>query len=57
MIQNHDSVFWIGDLNYRITDLELEKVKELIKENKLEELHKVDQLKQQMERSVSTFKH
>jgi len=49
MIKDHDIVFWFGDLNYRITECEVDKVKELIKENKLEELYKVEQLKQQME--------
>lgn len=49
-IKDHDMIYWIGDLNYRITDLDLEMVKENIREKKLEELYKADQLRQQIYR-------
>eukprot|EP01130_Rhizamoeba_saxonica_P009304 TRINITY_DN3776_c0_g1_i1.p1 TRINITY_DN3776_c0_g1~~TRINITY_DN3776_c0_g1_i1.p1 ORF type:complete len:514 (-),score=125.63 TRINITY_DN3776_c0_g1_i1:42-1454(-) len=46
-INNHDVVFWFGDLNYRI-DLPDEEVKEAIAEENWDLLLEADQLKQQM---------
>ena len=46
-IKDHDMVYWIGDLNYRLTDLDAETVKEIIKTGKLKELFDFDQFKQQ----------
>ena len=52
-IKDHDMVYWIGDLNYRITDLDLELVKENIRLNKLEELYQADQLRHEIYRLVA----
>ena len=49
-IKDHDMVYWIGDLNYRITDLDLDLVKENIRQNKLEDLYQADQLRHQIYR-------
>ena len=46
-ITDHDMVYWMGDLNYRIEGLDLERVKELIKSENLEELLAYDQLRSQ----------
>ena len=46
-INDHDMVYWIGDLNYRITELEASEVKEIIREGKLEDLLVADQFYQQ----------
>ena len=46
-IFNHDMVYWMGDLNYRITEFDHNEVKEIISEGKLAELLKADQLSQQ----------
>ncbi len=43
-------VYWIGDLNYRITDLDLDLVKDNIRQNKLEDLYQADQLRHQIYR-------
>ncbi len=51
-IKDHDMVYWIGDLNYRITDLDLDLVKENIRLNKFEELYQADQLRHEIYRSV-----
>ena len=37
-------VIWLGDLNYRFDDLEVDQVKVLIDNNKLDELYKFDQV-------------
>lgn len=37
-------ILWIGDLNYRISDLDVDNVKELISKNKFETLHNYDQV-------------
>ena len=29
-IKDHDMIYWIGDLNYRITDLDAATVKEML---------------------------
>lgn len=46
-ITDHDMVYWIGDLNYRITELEAAEVKEIVREGKLKELLAADQFMQQ----------
>uniref|UniRef100_A0A3P8WQK2 phosphoinositide 5-phosphatase n=1 Tax=Cynoglossus semilaevis TaxID=244447 RepID=A0A3P8WQK2_CYNSE len=40
-IMKHDAVLWIGDLNYRITDLDVSSVKELIDKKDFETLHRI----------------
>lgn len=37
-------VLWIGDLNYRISDLDVDRVKELISKNDFDTLHNYDQV-------------
>lgn len=37
-------VLWIGDLNYRISDLDVDRVKELISKKDFETLHSFDQV-------------
>lgn len=50
-ITDHEAVFWLGDLNYRISDLDTEHVRRLADEGKYEELLANDQLiKQQKEK-------
>ncbi|KAI0997279.1 Inositol-1,4,5-trisphosphate 5-phosphatase 1 [Podosphaera aphanis] len=46
-IDDHDTVIWMGDFNYRI-DLSIEKVNQLIDSGDLGMLYEHDQLKQQM---------
>eukprot|EP00095_Tigriopus_kingsejongensis_P009757 maker-scaffold422_size175911-snap-gene-0.33 protein:Tk09757 transcript:maker-scaffold422_size175911-snap-gene-0.33-mRNA-1 annotation:"type ii inositol- -trisphosphate 5-phosphatase" len=46
-IKDHDQIFWLGDLNYRITDLETSDVKALLDENDLDNLLLSDQFVQQ----------
>ncbi|XP_031708967.1 type II inositol 1,4,5-trisphosphate 5-phosphatase isoform X1 [Anarrhichthys ocellatus] len=48
-IMKHDVVLWIGDLNYRITELDVSNVKELISKKDFETLHNYDQLKRQID--------
>uniref|UniRef100_A0A1A8BEF9 phosphoinositide 5-phosphatase n=1 Tax=Nothobranchius kadleci TaxID=1051664 RepID=A0A1A8BEF9_NOTKA len=48
-IMKHNVVLWIGDLNYRISDLEVDSVKELIIKKDFKTLHKNDQLKRQID--------
>ncbi|XP_068998244.1 type II inositol 1,4,5-trisphosphate 5-phosphatase isoform X1 [Embiotoca jacksoni] len=48
-IMKHDVVLWIGDLNYRISDLDVDNVKELISQKDFEKLHSYDQLKRQID--------
>eukprot|EP00794_Sanderia_malayensis_P000376 gene376-1009_t len=47
MITHHDVVIWLGDLNYRLDDLDVDRIKGLIDGYKLEELYKFDQLRKQ----------
>nr|XP_018906096.1 PREDICTED: synaptojanin-1 isoform X1 [Bemisia tabaci] len=47
-LNSHDYVFWCGDFNYRI-NMDKDELKELIKNNQLEEALAQDQLKQQQE--------
>lgn len=49
--QDHDVLFWIGDLNYRIMDLEIGKVKSLIERKQFKDLHSYDQLHRQLGRN------
>uniref|UniRef100_A0A8C4ZMP3 phosphoinositide 5-phosphatase n=1 Tax=Gadus morhua TaxID=8049 RepID=A0A8C4ZMP3_GADMO len=48
-IMKHNVVLWVGDLNYRISDLDVDQVKELITKNDYETLHNYDQLKRQLD--------
>ncbi|XP_029476002.1 type II inositol 1,4,5-trisphosphate 5-phosphatase isoform X2 [Rhinatrema bivittatum] len=48
-INKHDIILWLGDLNYRIQDLDLEKVKALIEKKDFQTLYKYDQLKIQVD--------
>ena len=41
----HSVVFWFGDLNFRINDLEMQVVKSAIESNKLAVLWEKDQVK------------
>uniref|UniRef100_A0A7N5ZVL3 phosphoinositide 5-phosphatase n=1 Tax=Anabas testudineus TaxID=64144 RepID=A0A7N5ZVL3_ANATE len=43
-IMKHNVVLWIGDLNYRISDLDVDNVKELISNKDFETLHTYDQI-------------
>nr|XP_055212914.1 type II inositol 1,4,5-trisphosphate 5-phosphatase isoform X7 [Gorilla gorilla gorilla] len=47
-ISNHDVILWLGDLNYRIEELDVEKVKKLIEEKDFQVLYAYDQLKIQV---------
>ncbi|XP_060527450.1 inositol polyphosphate 5-phosphatase OCRL isoform X2 [Cylas formicarius] len=49
-IKDHDQIYWLGDLNYRITDLTNVQVKTLLQRNEMNALLKADQLNQQKER-------
>ena len=44
---DHDNIFWLGDLNYRLAGLDTNEVKEYLNENNLIELQKNDQFYQQ----------
>ncbi|CAL8342885.1 unnamed protein product [Lota lota] len=43
-VLDHDVVFWFGDLNFRINDLEMQVVKSAVESNKLSVLWEKDQL-------------
>ncbi|KAG8506886.1 Type II inositol 1,4,5-trisphosphate 5-phosphatase, partial [Galemys pyrenaicus] len=47
-ISKHDVILWLGDLNYRIEELDVEKVKKLIEEKAFQTLYAYDQLKTQV---------
>uniref|UniRef100_A0A8C9PVA9 Type II inositol 1,4,5-trisphosphate 5-phosphatase n=1 Tax=Spermophilus dauricus TaxID=99837 RepID=A0A8C9PVA9_SPEDA len=47
-INKHDVILWLGDLNYRIEELDVEKVKKLIEEKAFQTLYAYDQLKIQV---------
>ncbi|EFA09929.2 inositol polyphosphate 5-phosphatase OCRL [Tribolium castaneum] len=49
-IKDHEQVYWLGDLNYRITDLNTQQVKTLLARNEIVTLLKADQLNQQKDR-------
>ncbi|CDR00615.1 unnamed protein product [Oncorhynchus mykiss] len=42
-------VLWLGDLNYRLSDLDVDDVKDLIAKKDFETLHSYDQLKRQID--------
>lgn len=48
--QIHSQVYWLGDLNYRITDLNTQQVKTLLQRKEMLTLLKADQLNQQKDR-------
>lgn len=48
-IQNHDHIYWLGDLNYRIEDLSAEEIKLRISRDAFQTLLKHDQLIKQMQ--------
>lgn len=45
LIQDHDQVYWFGDLNYRITDIDTESVKEMLTKKAFDSLLNHDQLR------------
>uniref|UniRef100_A0A4X1VQZ0 Type II inositol 1,4,5-trisphosphate 5-phosphatase n=1 Tax=Sus scrofa TaxID=9823 RepID=A0A4X1VQZ0_PIG len=47
-INKHDVILWLGDLNYRIEELDVEKVKKLIEEKAFQTLYAYDQLRAQV---------
>ncbi|EPY79827.1 type II inositol-1,4,5-trisphosphate 5-phosphatase [Camelus ferus] len=47
-ISKHDVILWLGDLNYRIEELDVEKVKKLIEEKAFQTLYAYDQLRAQV---------
>lgn len=47
-ILDHDYIFWMGDLNFRLDDISKDEVEEKIREGDLESLWKYDQLKKLM---------
>ncbi|XP_009469268.1 PREDICTED: type II inositol 1,4,5-trisphosphate 5-phosphatase [Nipponia nippon] len=47
-IGKHDVILWLGDLNYRLEELDVAKVKQLVDERAFLELCQYDQLKRQM---------
>ncbi|GAB6030996.1 hypothetical protein CHUAL_007816 [Chamberlinius hualienensis] len=48
-IKDHDQIFWLGDLNYRINKLESAELQNLLEQNCFSEIFKYDQLKRQQE--------
>lgn len=46
-IKDHDMIYWLGDLNYRINDFDTNAVKELLKKNNLAAVLEKDQFEQQ----------
>ncbi|XP_068085502.1 type II inositol 1,4,5-trisphosphate 5-phosphatase isoform X3 [Anabrus simplex] len=46
-IKDHDQIYWLGDLNYRITDMDPKIVKDHIEQNDFQPILKYDQLHQQ----------
>uniref|UniRef100_A0A8C6D302 phosphoinositide 5-phosphatase n=1 Tax=Moschus moschiferus TaxID=68415 RepID=A0A8C6D302_MOSMO len=47
-ISKHDVILWLGDLNYRIEEPDVEKVKKLIEEKAFQTLYTYDQLRAQV---------
>ncbi|BFZ10183.1 hypothetical protein BsWGS_13221 [Bradybaena similaris] len=54
-IPEHDMVFWVGDLNYRI-DMPIDDVKAKIKQRNYKELLQADQLYKEMNKGSDAFK-
>ncbi|XP_065553949.1 type II inositol 1,4,5-trisphosphate 5-phosphatase isoform X2 [Lathamus discolor] len=52
-IGKHDVILWLGDLNYRLEDLDVAKVKQLVDEKAFLELCRYDQLKRQMDANAA----
>jgi len=50
-IKDHDLIYWLGDLNYRLNDLTTDEVKKAIDNRKVEILFNHDQLKQQQKQN------
>ncbi|KAM6967589.1 type II inositol 1,4,5-trisphosphate 5-phosphatase [Aplochiton taeniatus] len=48
-IMKHNVVLWLGDLNYRLSELDIEHVKDLIAKKDFETLHSYDQLRRQID--------
>ncbi|XP_062818573.1 type II inositol 1,4,5-trisphosphate 5-phosphatase isoform X1 [Anolis carolinensis] len=48
-IAKHDVVLWLGDLNYRLEEQDVERVKKLVEARDFRTLQQHDQLKRQME--------
>lgn len=48
-------VYWFGDLNYRITEMDAPRVKDLVSKNHFKDVLEADQLKQQ-HRAGNVFK-
>lgn len=46
---DHEQIFWLGDLNYRLADLEHDRVKSMVDQGLLEKLLEHDQLRQQQQ--------
>lgn len=44
MLCPHSVILWLGDLNYRIEELDVEKVKKLIEEKDFQTLYAYDQV-------------
>ncbi|XP_053209515.1 inositol polyphosphate 5-phosphatase OCRL-like isoform X2 [Panonychus citri] len=57
-IKDHDQVYWFGDLNYRLMDLNRDQVKNMLEAKAFEELLKHDQLRDQwrLKRIFHNFK-
>nr|XP_015204289.1 PREDICTED: type II inositol 1,4,5-trisphosphate 5-phosphatase isoform X1 [Lepisosteus oculatus] len=51
-IVKHGIVLWLGDLNYRICELEVDQVKDLIEKKDFKALHSYDQLKRQIDENA-----
>ncbi|KAH6928558.1 hypothetical protein HPB50_016895 [Hyalomma asiaticum] len=49
VLSDHEQIFWLGDLNYRLADLEHDRVKGLVEQGLLEKLLEHDQLRQQQQ--------
>lgn len=48
-LADHEQIFWLGDLNYRLADLEHDRVKSMVEQGVLEKLLEHDQLRQQQQ--------
>ncbi|XP_037577610.1 inositol polyphosphate 5-phosphatase OCRL-like [Dermacentor silvarum] len=49
VLSDHEQIFWLGDLNYRLADLEHDRVKTMVEQGLLEKLLEHDQLRQQQQ--------